>query len=108
MIFIVLIQKAMLFKFNEFNDGIGKLAIRPGWQLDPGTRTPPGGRVRRPDYLFYIAIATYDKNTRFSSPDTSLRRSIFITRYRTCKSPYVDTLSMIMSIDIIKNEPKHE
>jgi hypothetical protein len=41
----------MLFKFNEFNDGIGKLAIRPGWQLDPGTRTPPGGRVRRPDYI---------------------------------------------------------
>jgi hypothetical protein len=41
----------MLFKSNEFNDGIGKLAIRPGWQLDPGTRTPPGGRVRRPDYL---------------------------------------------------------
>jgi hypothetical protein len=26
------------------------MAIKPGWQLNQGTRTPPGGRVRRPGY----------------------------------------------------------
>jgi hypothetical protein len=34
----------MLFKFNELDGWIEKLSVRPG------TRTPHGGRVRRPDY----------------------------------------------------------
>lgn len=41
----------MLFKFNELVDGIEKSEITPGLRLRPGTRTPPGGRVRRPDYI---------------------------------------------------------
>jgi hypothetical protein len=46
----------MLFKFNELVDGIEKMAIKPGWQLNQGTRTPPGGRVRRPGYREYFDI----------------------------------------------------
>jgi hypothetical protein len=41
----------MLFKFNEINGWVEKIIIAPGLLLRPGTRTPPGGRVRRPDYV---------------------------------------------------------
>jgi hypothetical protein len=38
-------------------------------RLRPGTRTPPGGRVRRPDYLF---------NTRLLSPRSNQAPLILI------------------------------
>jgi hypothetical protein len=49
----------MLFKFNELVDGIEEMAIKPGWQLNQGTRnTARWPRSTTRVQFFWICIKT--------------------------------------------------
>jgi hypothetical protein len=46
------------------------MAIKPGWQLNQGTRTPPGGRVRRPGYYkLFTSLEKMGARQGPSNPD---------------------------------------